>query len=188
MKRRRKLVLGVGGGVLLAMLVLAWLAFTRRGHTVEVAVKFIHRDTYPNAIVQAWVTNTSSRPVPLDDPKVYFRSDGGSESWALGHWDLPINEWPPTLQPGGVTSFSLPAWDGQAQVRVTFRYYYEEPLRRSICPFIRLGAQLSGLKMRGGRDSHNTWWWLANNGLFDGRVKPVYDGGWARWEKISDSK
>jgi hypothetical protein len=188
MKRRRKFVLGLGGCALVAMLVLAWLAFVRHGHTVEVAVKFIHRDTYPNAIVLAWVTNNSSRPVLLDDAKVYFRSDGGSESWDLSHWDLPADQLQPALQPGGVTSFSLPTWDGQAQVRLTFRYYYEEPLRRSISPVIRVGAQLFGLKPQGSRDSHNTWWWLANKGLLDGRVKPVYDGGWARWEKISDSK
>jgi hypothetical protein len=169
-----------------AILLLGCLAsYGARAHPLKVAVKFVHRDTYPNAVVLVWVTNSGVRPVFLGTAKVYFRSDGGSDSLDWSGWDLP-SDWP--LRPGAIASFSLPTWEGEAQGRLTFKYTYEAPLRRAISPVIRVGAQLFGLKPVGNPDSHNTWWWLANHGLLDGHVHPIYDGPWVRWEKMSGSK
>jgi hypothetical protein len=155
-------------------------------HPLQVAVKFVHQDAYPKALVLGWVTNSSARPILLEHPEMYFRSEGGSDSLSWGDWDV---SWDGTLKPGAVASFSLAPWEGEAQGRLMFRYTYEAPLRRAISPVIRMGAQLCGLKPMGSpRNSHNAWWWLANHGLLDGHVHPVYDGGWAHWEKVSDSK
>ena len=185
MNRVRKSAFGVGG-VLVATLFLGWLAFVNQSHTVDVAVKFIHQDTYPKAVLMVWVTNSGVRPVLLGDAEVHFRSDGGSESLDWSHWDLP-GDLP--LQPAGIASFSLPPWEGEAQGRLMFKYTYEAPLRKVVSPVIRAGAKLFGLKPVGTPNgSHNAWWWLANHGLLDGHVHANYDGAWVRWEKMSGSK
>jgi hypothetical protein len=179
-RANRTLVFCVCGGLLVGVIFLGFLV-SCGAHSLQVAVKFVHQDAYPNAVVLVWVTNSSVRPILLEHPEVRFRSGGGSESLSWSDWDLPP-DWP--LQPGAVASFSLAAWEGEAQERLIFRYTYEEPLRRAISPVVRVGAHLFGLKPLGNRDSHNTWWWLARHGLLDGHVHPVYDGTWVRWEKM----
>src|SRR5262252_8566643 len=112
MNRRRKLVVAVSGAILVTILFLSWLAFVSQRHKVEVAVKFLHQETYPNAVFLVWVTNSGVHPVLLGDAEVHFRSGGGSDSLKWSHWDLPPDL---PLKPGTTASFSLPVWEGEAQ-------------------------------------------------------------------------
>src|SRR6266581_3963025 len=121
MSARRRWIFGGAGLMVVAAFLVARVA-VREGR-LEVGIKFTHREAYPRAVFEAWVTNGTARPIRLDDAEVHFQSDGGSDSLNWSHWDgaypLPPDQ---PLQPQAMASFSLSASDSEKQGRLVFQY------------------------------------------------------------------